>query len=1029
MISIILAIMQKKKADKYNDSVGKRYWGDAITCLACYSTRTATMWAGRVYGSSEISCLYAHMPYAQHIGERYDIGHNILTNSYMTTAFNVPYRPGIDWESQSVIMARLNPIMHFTRGSGHNPAYPCHAFGMFMDCANQAYMGLSTAAYPTTNVIVNSIPGTVYTLMDQGPDYSDMSLWVRNRSTIDVGHTVGINPVAIVLDLLLDQNYNADIDWLNFAEVGKKYIKEKPYMWFSMQIGEMSLKNAIKDVLQKANLAIKTQSDGRIGIKMVGTTQAASAASIVMLDVMTEVNSFSLSKASVEESDVLNMISANYNAARADTSAISTAEWEETILPPQYVDAFREWEAANATALVGKTFYERVELFPGYDSESDAAHAGNNAAIVGQNEWHYKTADAYVINAANIVTTGIRRRDNLDLSFLSWPDDVSSYLQDTLNKNDRPYLEGEITASMRMYDLSVGDTIRLVIPDKDSVITLDRVFDIEELEIDNYPEETITFTLKENAQWYNVLTPLPGQAGGTDPNEWYVSPPNGSYTNDDDDIILPDGTVLHPDHSVTYPVGSVTNPDGSITTPGKYTVWPDNTVYDPEGKVVQSPPRGEETDTPPPPDVEQPPERPVQPRIFSLQMIAVANSPFVTGAPCEHFLVNYGTNLLQAAKVYVVESCDATADRSEDNMLANMGDGPAFLFTLDEDVLIPDQAEGFLKGITLEGTYWMPELGNVEQVIALINDNVSSIGSTGGFLFDKNYVAEGHLMLTTCSKNEPGGVGLVMRFQSYQVYELDGAIKCTIKGLYLEDYGKGLAFRAGQMFALMSDVSHLQTYGASQFPVPRGYALTEQSVDNDYFFRTMVASAAEEIPWPRAYCSQYHVYSTWNETLKFDTFIHNESSTYKMYGEDETCIAHSAADVMRVWFSAHDFRTTTARPDMAEADIPASGAGIDLLTRVSQLRCVKHGEGSASGITGLRATITFYRNGQRLNALNVYGGNISVSFRMGDICGVYRSGETINTKVTVYYDIVNSMLELPTRSRTTEMDGPDIYCA
>ena len=114
---------------------------------------------------------------------------------------------------------------------------------------------------------------------------------------------------------------------------------------------------------------------------------------------------------------------------------------------------------------------------------------------------------------------------------------------------------------------------------------------------------------------------------------------------------------------------------------------------------------------------------------------------------------------------------------------------------------------------------------------------------------------------------------------------------------------------------------------------------------------------------------------------------------------------------------------------MAEADSPASGAGIDLLTRVSQLRCVKNGEGSSSGITGLRATITFYYKGQRLNALSVYGGNISASFRMSDIGRAYRSGETINTKITVYYDIVNSMLELPTRSRTIEMDGPDIYCA
>lgn len=462
MVSLLMMQKSKKKKGDDNPDVGYRYWGDAMSALATLSPRTSAVWFNRVFQQGEEYTQHFHMPTANYYGEQYNIG-SLPVNTLMTTAFRSDISS--DWEAEDMLR-RTCRVPRFTRVYGQNPQFPSHYPGVAIMCYNQAFMGLNAATLQSYVGIVSSIPGTVAYLRSVGPEYDNEALWVRWRNTVDLSWTVGINPVAIVADILLDQMPKDKINWASFAHAGKKLITEYPYMWFSVAMGPRTQQEAVQYILTRAKLAQKRMPDGTIGLRLLGEVPENGPAAFAVIDAMRDFSEFSFSKASTDEADVINELRGEYSAARYSTDNTDNAQFEG----------------------------------------------------------HLLGADMHVMNTGNIVLTGVRKQQTQDLDFLSWPDDARAYLWEVLARHERPYLEGSVSGGMFLSKYGIGDNIRIKVMEEGIQMVFDRVFEIQEMSVSAYPSETVSLEVRESSAWYGLFEEcVEDQEPNKNPNDGWDS--------------------------------------------------------------------------------------------------------------------------------------------------------------------------------------------------------------------------------------------------------------------------------------------------------------------------------------------------------------------------------------------------------------------------------------------------------------------------------------------------------------------------
>ena len=1030
VVSMVLMIIMKGKNKGKSGNIGKRYWADTIQGLATYSPRTATLWVNRVFDSSENGCMVAaHLPYAGSVGQSWWV-HNIGETNMATSGFSLPYIPDIDWESQDALNARRNCIPNMAKdwSGNQNPAYPCHYQGAAVLVCNQIYLGLNGAQYPSYNAIISSIPGTVYELMASAPEYNNMDYWVRWRYTTDCGQTISLNPVAIVADILLDQKKIEDIDWVSFAQAGRKLHKEFPYMWFAMQFGETTIKDATESVLSKARLAIKTMPDGRLGLRVVGEMPDDGILGLTMIDALTELTEFSLSRSAVDSDEVINIASGSYAAARADSAVSTVYDVYSQIVPFSEMDAFSNWMAENQSALVGKSIYEVVQMYPGYKSEWDIAHAANTVAAMGKNEWHYKTADVYAINAANIVATGVRKKETFDLDYFNWPDDASAALQDTLAEREKPYAIANTTSGMRLWDKTVGDSIRLAIKDPASAVSIDKVFLITDMEMAGFPDETIQLTLKEHAKWYDVFSLPQGATGGTDPSKAVVYPPNSAISNEDGSYTLSDGTLVYADGTVTVPAGSVYNDSADVwTTPGGYRFYDDGTLLDATWGYVVLPPRTAEPNSSPAPQVPEAPYRPVPDTLFQLPMVGQITSPFIRGGmPASNFCVSWATGLLTFTKEYLVDSCSPDAVREPDNLIAMGGKSWPFNFTLDEPLVIPERAEGMLETLEVNATMWIPDIANIDECAKLLRQNTTSVGGLSGFMYDTEYDGVGYFLVSAATKNTPYGTAMMLRYTYMESYTTDGGVHVRLRGIYLCDKPMALNLPAGSVISLLPNDSNALTTGSSAYPVPEGYGLMAQASGQVTHIKTIPATNSQELLWSRCFCTEYKALPEHNETPEFTVWVAAEDSLTGPCGIGGAVYIDSALDSINVWINAHDFRTTQVDPKLMNTSIPRPPSGLDPIMSGKDTACVKSVADAQAGVRGFVSTFMLYHNCALKVTEKLLNNPLHHKFCLNDYNLSAIRGDRIDVKIVGRYDYYTDFPDVPASSQEIIVAAPQI---
>ena len=1030
VVSMVLMVIMKGKNKGKSGNIGKRYWADTIQGMATYSTRTATMWVNRVFDSSENGCMVsAHIPYAGNVGQTW-WSHSIGETNMASTGFHIPYMPAVEWDGQDALNARRNCIPNMSKGWARaNPAYPCHYQGAAILVCNQIYLGLNGAQYPSYNAILTAIPGTVYELMSSAPEFNNMDYWVRWRYTNDCGQTVSIHPVAIIADILLDQKSVDDIDWVSFAQAGRKLHKEFPYMWFAMQFGETTIKSAVESVLAKARLAIKTMPDGRLGLRVIGELPDDGILGLTMIDALVELAEFSMTRSSIDNSEVINIAAGSYAAARADSAVTTVYDVYSQIVPYTEMDSFIKWMGENQQVLLGKSIYEVAQMYPGYKTEWDIAHAANKVAALSTNEWHYKTADIYAINAANIVSTGVRKKETFDLDYLNWPDDASAALQDTLSEREKPYIMASITSSMRLWDKTVGDSLRMVVQDAQSAVTIDKVFVITDMEITGFPEETISMTLKEHSKWYDVFSVPQGEVGGGDPTKPLVYPPNSSVYDEEAKIYtLSDGTRVDLAGAVTLPAGSVFNDAADMwLTPGGYRFYDDGTLLNSAGGYVVMPPRGAEPNSSPAPLVPTAPYRPIPQEIFQLPMVAHTTSPFIRGGmPVSHFCVSWATPILLSTAHYLVDSCAPDALREPDNLIAQGAKTWPFNFTLDEDVTIPDAPEGMIEELEINATMWVPEAANIEECARLLTEKTTAVGGLSGFLYDAEYDGVGYFLASPATQNNPSGSALMLRYTFREVYSTADRVHVRLRGIYLCDRRMEMRLPKGSIVTLLPDDSDALTVGSSAYPVPEGYGLMVQSIGHSTRIRSVPVRNGQELMWSRCFCAEYRAEPEHNVPPAFSVWAAREGDPAAMLSADSVVFVSSAADRINVWVNAHDFRTTHRDTKLANMSLPCAPSGLDPLMSARDTPKIKSVAAANAGARGFVSKARVFLNDTFRLEVALLSNPLHFNFSLAELGIKVVKGDKIDVEVVGRYDYYTDFPDLPSASEEITVLAPQI---
>lgn len=526
------AIKGKDKGDN-DPTVGKRYWSDDILAYATYGTNTAKLWWNQVFLNSEEVYSAVYLPMVGSVGQTYDIGAQDV-NTSAVPGFSVEF-PGTDMPlnffEQLDEKQRLCKIVEFTRAKGEKPKVPSHYPGVALMYLNQGFMGMNTASVGNYRAVMTMYPGTVYILRTQGPDYEPEDIWVRYRETADCGTTITLNPITILTDILLDR-YNAeDIDWLNAADVGKRLIQEKPYMWFAMAIAPQSYEDVVKDIAKKASIALYRTYEGKVGFRLIGQDPPGGIETVPTVDTIHNVFESTVRKPSMDNAEIVNEAKATYLAARytpeeftpfEETPAgeildLTLQDNKEAVLEAKqaveddgglgellvYRQAKRELNASKARLESQKEEYNDIQ------STKDG---------------HYLKGGVHAVNTASMVLTGVRSMKDYNLDFLSWPDDATAYLQNTLMLYEHPLAEGNFQTSFGFSHLGVGDLVKVKIYNEARGLDFQFIAEIGGKRILQFGEEKVEFTYKESGKYYGLAVGDPNTA--LDPGAIDATPEN-----------------------------------------------------------------------------------------------------------------------------------------------------------------------------------------------------------------------------------------------------------------------------------------------------------------------------------------------------------------------------------------------------------------------------------------------------------------------------------------------------------------------
>ncbi len=964
-LSLLMGKKSKGKNSNQDPIIGNRYWSDNIEAFAYYSPRTAKLWYNQMFLNQEEFFPVDYLPMAESYGDAYDFGAR-ATNSGAVNGFTLAY-PGsampLDYFEDVEELQRLCKLPTFTRGGAENPKYPAHQPGVAALYINQGFMGLNAATVGNYRAVLSVYPGTVYMLMAQGTEYADEGLWVRYRDTADCGLTITINPIAIILDILLDRYKYDEIDFLSAADVGKRLIVEYPYMWFSLAQPPQKYKELLKDLSAKSKINMRRTADGKIGFKLYGETPPGGIETVPVIDVVRDVIEVSLEKPSIENADVINEARATYLAARYDADgytvfsstqggvaaaeALNTAKHNHVVAQTAYDDAVaaHPGDPTHPDVVAAYDALQVAELAQADQESAYSAAAEAYALAQSSQEGHFLQAGVFAVNAASIVLTGVRRQKSYSLDYLNWPDDAKAYIEEALILYENPLNSGSITTTFAYNELEVGSLFKLQIVDAASTLDYRFIAEVAEKTIMGYGEEKMKITFKESGKWYGVLTGEPN----TSTNPGVVDATPGEYS----------GAVLLP-------------------------VWAINAQISP---LLRGFPAA----------------------AFCCQ----ANSHALDAI--SYYLV---TDCINAAKeddnFLAQEASDLTVVGvlQHDFDIADIK--PGFLGSATLTMTVPFdgvveklpilaflQQRADIYGGVID-RFFMPDFAPDNYVILTKASALAATNDAGlGF----------YVRCANIAVNDTGTELVVV---------LSGLYACDISYT-------GASFAAGDYVALLPETNSNYGYGFTAAPVPASIGHTNQIGSQTFKARAVPANGLNELAWPSCMCAMYSPDDSWLTAQKALVYAQNLARpsyadpftrVYAVPGEDiefwlnlldyrVLAVDHDLLDITRA-FPGHG-------PDLdtGAAETPATNTTIGSGTGA---------ENAVVVLSFINATTSAV-----LRTMTLLGERCRVRFKLEDIVATYDGSYAIATRVSLGYKIAaNPSLDQETQIQSVTFNGPEI---
>lgn len=574
---VLQAIKDKGKGKGDDDpTVGKRYWSDNIIAYGTYGPATAQLWCNQIFVNSEVIFHTDYLPdtydaYQENTGEIeyntgpddyvedhedggseevswtpgasgvvndsdgnfaagiFDIG-KTNTNTGCVPGFTIPYpEGGVDpnfFDTYSVTNT-CNTLVKFSRGDGTSPEVASTYPGVSLLYVNQGYMGLNTAYVGNYRAIWSTMPGSAYILRSQGESYASESIWCRYRRTADCGLTLSLNPMVILTDILMDRYDPEEIDWLNAAEIGKRLINDKPYMWFSMAYAPQKYVDVVQDIAKKASIAIYRAPSGKVAFRLIGQDPPGGIDMIPVIDVVDQGFEVTINKPSAENAKIVNEGKATYLAARyceetfepykitevgqAELSEVANAELAVSDAKLKVSTATTEAEEAQAKAELAAAETQYTKLNSQYFTTKDDYMAEESIK-----DGHFLKAGVHSVNTAAMVLTGIRSIDTYNLDFLNWPDDARAYMEDSMLLYEHPLAEGNLQTSFAFNYIGVGDIFKLVLEEEVGGFDYQCIVEVGSKRILGFGDEKVEFSYKESGRYFGMAVGDPNTASKPD---------------------------------------------------------------------------------------------------------------------------------------------------------------------------------------------------------------------------------------------------------------------------------------------------------------------------------------------------------------------------------------------------------------------------------------------------------------------------------------------------------------------------------
>lgn len=967
-ISLISGSKKSKKGDD-DPAVGYRYWADAMFAVATLPMRTTAAWVNRVYQQGEEYTEHKHNKRGNY-GEYQKMTVNTHVNTFVTTGFWLDaswishlapdggFRDVFsEWQYAAPQQRKIVLCSHKSQAQSvrsymdmeaveknahkvFEREFPTHDNGVLMVYGSQVYMGLNSATLQSYTPVVTVLPGSILYLAAHidwaNPDTEVYNSYlVRTRLTQDLAWVYSVNPVCIVTDLLIEHTPFEAIDWKRCAAAAVELITKYPYMWFSMTISQLKMREALQKVLTAAKLYVYRTRVGKLAVGVTGTSavyDGVDTCGVGSIDLKRDVTTFSLSKNATATADIVNEMRGEYQAARI------------TSTPPP----------------------TEMHLRPG-----DRV-----------NEGHMLPADMHVLNAGNIVLTGVRKQQTQDLSFLAWPDDAHHYLWDAMTQQSRAYLSGSVTGSFWLAQFPVGAGVHLYTTERhattnEQFLTFNKKFRVTERSFDGYPSETVTLNLEEAPEWQGKFDPCVKRVlDGPVP----LDPPKYPWAGGDpwQDF---DGSPILPDQPAPN------NPPGT----------------------------GDVGHTPPPPPVE----------LVKIPFFLFATSADLLSVPAMVGITSNVVPRMDSYETFITADCQPDTPALEpEPIFEDNGPFPMVAY-LDEDVAFPNMYPGLISGKEINTTIMCPP---IEAYRVHATDEIAEMTVNFGAQPHLMYNAEeplfqNYILFSKATAANPHGNAVCCRAQSISTALEGTAIKVRIRGLIAVDSPTNLSFSKGDAIAILPIANAKTAYNFSHMPMPDFYPLVRNRVNTTVYFRTLLRALGEKQPWAEGYCDDYIVDG---HHLKA-----KPATVYGFTGSDapssEAVFLDSANDAVTFIVSAADYITLRENPSVPGIYVGGTSS-LGIMSPVRELKMYKQHKAVQSGISDVKITAVFKDkvSGATLLTEELTSHATMPSFVLAnaDI-----TSKHLTTEFHVKYMLTSLASDEPIQLDTAVSPGPDVIIA